>query len=954
MLFRVFLLMIGTVLTISSSAFTLEDPLQTAESLVGRKKFKNALTIYSKVLVTEKNSGKRVILHQAIVWLYIQLREFDKAGRSLEELKKLATVVSADSLRTKTTFLEGIYYYSTERPSDALISLQKAYAEYHRQNNFKAASNCLIWKGQVEANAFYRFSESVKTYKQALEEYQWPRREQWAAIQVGLARGYLFSNELTSSTIHGRQAEAYYKTDDKYTSELADCLGLLGVNAIFLGDTASFFKHTFRAIQLIKDRDDNYHLGKYLDNIGAAFKLSGKCNEALKYYRKALREHIRFTHNTYRISNTYLNIGEYYQDCEFNFDSATYYFRRCLSIRKNSHGVKHAETAAAYQHLGGLFRKYHLIDSSLVYFQKALQSEVIDFNSSDIRDNPVSIGEGYGLQLIDILSEKGQSLYEKYKKSGDVTSLQLAFNTLCRADSILTVCRSSMYWQESKLAFSETLSSIYDLAFEYGYSLYRTNRDEKILRICFYLMENMKYTMLLESIRDSQTVLKARDSKLKATIAELSMLSRRLDKDSPELLTLTRQRDSLKILTQQRFDSIAPQTRFRNMISADAFTKCQQFLSTENAALVSYYWTDTTAYRIVIAGNEYSFVRFEKTKQLNDQVRRIKKFISQPPGTSINNFAWFKQQSQQLCRELLPVRLLDAKIEKLVIIPDGPLINLPFDVLLTRAPSADCKGYQCLPYLVQTLPTEYWFSFSTVAQTTSTRANLCEPSVLAIAPQYSGKLAVLKGSYDELDGLKSFQAKILKGGAASKPAFLHKAYQHDILHIAGHAKADTLNGLDSYISFSDQADDRLYGYEFVNLKLRAKLVVLTACETGQGEFKRTEGMYSLGRAFTAAGAESILLSAWTVPDASTADIIKMFYKKLSENDLPAESLRSGKQEFLSRQDELTAHPYFWSSMYFMGHYQTAKCISRYQWAGGIIAALMLGVLIFVAASPGRR
>lgn len=954
MLFRAFFLTIAATMSIANLSLAAGDPFETAAKLVADRKYNGALTIYSNLLLKEEQPIRRAIIYQEMIPLFIRQRAFDKAGKSLEELKKLIARGATDSIRTKTLFLEGLYNYWTERPTTALGNLENAYTDYLSQGNLKAASNCLIWKGYVEANAFYRFAESIRSYKQALEKYRWPRGEQWAAIQMGLARGYLFSNELTSSSIHGRQAEAYYSSQNKYVAELADCHGLLGVNAIFLGDTAGFFQHTQQAIQLIKNSDENYHLGKYLDNLGAASKLRGACDKALMYYRKALREHVRYQYNTYRISNTYLNIGEYYQDCQLSFDSATYYFRRCLSIRKDNYGSKHSETAAAYQHLGGLFRKHGQFDSALVYFQRALQSEVVNFNSSDIRDNPVAMSDGYGLQLIDILSEKAQSLQGKYNQSGDIGLLQLAFSTLCRADSILVSYRSSMYWQESKLAFSETLRTIYNLAFDCGHTLYEKTNDENVLRKCFYLMENVKYTLLLENIRDGRNVLKARDALLKKTLDDVSVLSQRPEKDTREMAILERRRDSLRILTQQRVDSVASQINFQRLVPQDVLGECVHLLSSEKAGLASYYWSDTTAYCIAVAAGEYTFVRLQGTKRLSEQVRRFKKFISQPPGRSSYNVEWFSQQSQQLFNELLPAGLL-KRVEKLVIIPDGPLVNLPFDVLLTASPSADCKGFHCMPYVLHELPTEYWFSFSTVAQTGSSPVNSQEPSVLAFAPVYTGKLAALKGSYDELNGLQTFsQTKILTGSGASKPVFLRDAGQYDVIHIAGHASADTTNGLQSYISFSDHIDDRLYGYEFVDLKLKARLVVLTACETGQGEFKRAEGMYSLGRAFVAAGAESILLSAWTVPDASTADIIKLFYSNLGETNVPAESLRRGKLEFLSHQDELTAHPYFWSSLYFTGHYQNEERVAWNQWVVTIAAIIGTCILIFVSVRKRRR
>jgi CHAT domain-containing protein len=171
----------------------------------------------------------------------------------------------------------------------------------------------------------------------------------------------------------------------------------------------------------------------------------------------------------------------------------------------------------------------------------------------------------------------------------------------------------------------------------------------------------------------------------------------------------------------------------------------------------------------------------------------------------------------------------------------------------------------------------------------------------------------------------------LYGSEASLDAFRRLAPEYRVLHLSTHGKADDRAGDYAFLALGVPGDtstfDKLYARDLYGIGLNADLVVLSACETATGKLRRGEGIVSLARAFSFAGAKSLVTSLWKVNDSATKNLLVDFYRHLHKGQSKDAALRQAKLNFLKNNLDVDAnllHPFFWAGFVAVGDMRAIK------------------------------
>ncbi len=215
---------------------------------------------------------------------------------------------------------------------------------------------------------------------------------------------------------------------------------------------------------------------------------------------------------------------------------------------------------------------------------------------------------------------------------------------------------------------------------------------------------------------------------------------------------------------------------------------------------------------------------------------------------------------------------------------------------------------------------------------------------------------------NSINNLESFEhSNLLLEESSSESNFRDMAGNSKIIHMATHSRVLDNNPLFSSLYLFNDPDIQVNNnglvndgivraYEIFDLNLNADLVFLSSCESGSGGYIQGSGILGFSRAFSFAGAKSLILNLWPVRDQASAELTPQFYDFLNRGYDKAESIREAKLNYINQRD---SDPFLWGSFVLYGN--TEPLIDEEQNYFMIVSVTILSILgILLLLSYFRR
>ncbi len=850
----------------------------------------------------------------------------------------------------------------------------------------------------------------------------------WEAAddQVGMARAhaqvaqcYFAQSDLPEAVEHYQAALRLWRDQNNVREQAAVLLMLCYIEER-KGEWSNAVSLLTQARALVDEAKEPFQMAQISAGLAYIFNENGMPEVGLVHYRRALDYYRRASdegganYMTLRLGATYYLMGDYGQ--------ALTNLRQALSgVAPDS-----LDAAACRHQLGIVHIATGEYDAALAHLQSALTIYEGASNPKEAAQVRALIGQVYeqqgrteparlkyrqALSVFDKLSDRVNQAAVNYA----LGSLELRAQDYDAAEAYLS--RSIRLTENLRRRpasgdltayFSATVSGRYEKYIECLMRQRQARLGERLDVLAFEASESGRARSLAELLKATETEPAA---DLDPALAEQEMSLRqelRFKEDYRiSLLSGAYRKEALHALEAEIERLEADYKRVTEAIrercpscvhasghSAWGLARIQrEAVADDETVLLEYSLGEDESYVWAVTRDRVNSYELPGRAHIEEAARRAYDSLSAPPGTEASDA--LPAALRELSRMVLAPAAADLKKRHVIVVADGALNYIPFQVLpapaengrplvadseVSNAPSASVLGELREEASRRQPATKVLAAFGNPVFAPSyalRREGAGGSQPVDVAELEEGRLVSalrdtgLSGdSFDSTVLGPLFYAKRelkeLRDAASDDETFVASDFaatrerllsadltQYAILHFATHALLDTRRPESSGLVLSTVGPDGRPLNGFVGLRdvysLRAPvdLVVLSACRTALGKDVRGEGLVGLARSFMYAGASGVVASLWKVEDKATAELMKQFYAgMLQEGMPPGAALREAQNRI--RQDPRWRSPYYWAGFTLQGEYSRPI---RHRTAAGPrlkLVALGAGLLALLA------
>ncbi len=586
---------------------------------------------------------------------------------------------------------------------------------------------------------------------------------------------------------------------------------------------------------------------------------------------------------------------------------------------------------------------YQLLNLSEVYFLSGRFKQSLDYSNKSLQvvnkqlltSNNLLDSIRMELKKPKAILQKGKATYELLPKK-DVASLTAILNDMNAALLILERQKTVLSDPADIGLLIADHSALLDFIKKLNYDLYGITKDQAYIDRIVSLHESGVYNRIRSRLDKNDSIqfsnvpesTRSNERNLKAAISQA------LEGSESHDVKMQRYVNAIEKRNQFQEKLRVEQPRYYNLRYAAIFKSLEniQDIIAEKTTLIRYFFIDKKLFALVADRDQ------KEIYSINDSAlaERITAFSKNGMNSEVVSEVLYN-----LYQQLWAPIANSIRFKKVVIIPDGILYNINFEIL-TPTHILNFKELA-----VKSLLANYSISYqySLFLLKAQKKAPTPVNSFIAFAPGFSDKIKETYRSFskDSTDidlqylsllpqpfsiGLAKNTQSLFGGETfiddqSTKKLFKENAGNHQIIHIGTHAESNNDHPEFSRLIFakstsSNEEDNSFFVEDIYSCNLTSNLAVLTACESGKPGYQDGEGMISLAHAFNYAGSESILTALWEIDEQASAIVVESFYKELLAGLPKDEALRNAKLNYLKHANGRMVAPQYWAGLVIMG------------------------------------